>query len=114
MQLTGLWEPLRPYAQAGLDWAARFGIRPEVTSVYRSWEEQQDLWQRYQAGLSEYPANPPGLSAHQYHLAWDSWVPDELMPWWVAVRRALGWQIYDNDPVHAELPGWTAYKQYMQ
>lgn len=121
LSLSGLAPELRPYAQAALDHARKQGVYPDLTSVLRSYEEQAALRRRYEncvgrglypwASGCHYPANRPGDSAHQYGLAWDSWVPDRLMPWWVAVRRALGWTVPDNDPVHAEYPNWRSLFQ---
>lgn len=122
LQLAGLWEPLRPAAQAALSWAARYHVQPVITSVKRSWEEQAALYNRYQRALADgtfgrpgglqYPANPPGQSAHGYGLAWDSWVPPEFMGWWAAVRSAYGWRVPPNDLIHAELPAWRAYLRW--
>jgi hypothetical protein len=56
-----------------------------------------------------WPANRAGDSGHNYGLAWDSWVPDELMPDWIAWRRWQGWTVPPNDVIHAELPNWRAY-----
>lgn len=119
LQLSGLWTPLQPYAEAPIGWAADQNVVVQITSVFRSWEEQAALRARYdrcvaagkvgEPGACRYPANRPGDSAHQYGLAWDSWVKDELMPWWVAVRRYYGWRVPEHDPVHAELPDWRRY-----
>lgn len=122
IQLAGLWEPLRPFAEGPMQWAGRYGVTPQITSVYRSWEKQSQLrkaWEScvargdaYRTKACRYPANPPGQSAHNYGWAWDSWVPEDLMPWWVEVRRAFGWTVYENDPIHAELPNWRAYVSF--
>jgi hypothetical protein len=109
LQLAGLHPQLRPAAEAAVAWAARYGVQPTITSVWRSWEEQAKLYAEFQRGGRKYPANAPGDSAHQFGLAWDSWVPDAYMPWWVAVRRAYGWQVPNNDVVHAELANWRRY-----
>lgn len=122
IQLAGLWEPLRPYAEGALSFAQRQGVTPAVTSVFRSWEKQATLRQRWEACVASgeayrskrcrYPANPPGYSAHNYGWAWDSWVPAEYMSWWAAVRRAYGWHVPENDLIHAELPGWKGFVRW--
>ena len=57
----------------------------------------------------KYPANQPGDSAHNYGLAWDSYVPEEEMPLWVRIREYCGFAVPVNDEVHAELPDWREY-----
>lgn len=118
MRLAGLHPGLRAAADYAVRWAEYYGVSPEITSVYRSWQDQAQLYSRYQAALADgtfpspsapYPANAPGDSAHNYGLAWDSWVPAQDMQWWIDVRRALGWKVYDHDAVHAELPNWRQY-----
>jgi len=104
IQLAGLDERVRPYAEAALRWARLYGVTPTITSVHRSSAEQARLYANYKAGRSRYPAAPPGRSLHEYGLAWDSWVPDADMAWWVAVRRAYGWHVPSNDLIHAEVP----------
>jgi len=102
----GLHSDLRPYAEYTCAIAKAYGVHPRVTSVRRTWVEQDALYRNYLAGRSRYPANPPGQSAHEHGLAWDSTVAPEHQDWWTAVRRWVGWQVYDHDAPHAELPGW--------
>jgi len=104
-----MYSDLRPFAEYAHQIATANGIAPVVTSVFRSWEDQTRLRARYEAGKSRYPANRPGDSSHNYGLSWDSWVPDEEMPLWVAIRRYVGWRVPENDLIHAELPNWRAY-----
>lgn len=127
-ELSGLHPALRPYAEAAVQFAIDQGVRPTVTSVTRTWAEQDRLYANYLAckkagaagtsrslspGFScQYPANPPGISSHQYGFSWDSVVPAELVPWWVAVREAYGWRVPTNDLIHAELPGWEQYARF--
>lgn len=109
----------------GEEW---FGVRPVVTSVLRSNEEQTALWNRYQGCLQRgervhpgnsnracrYPAARPGASAHNYGLAFDSVPPAgdsaaaTRLIWdeWNYIRRAIGFVVPANDRVHAEFPGW--------
>jgi hypothetical protein len=100
---------LRPYAEYAHQLAEQYGISPVVTSVFRTWEDQTRLRARYEAGKSKYPANRPGDSSHNYGFSWDSWVRDSDMPLWVAIRRHVGWQVPENDLIHAQLPNWRAY-----
>lgn len=96
---------LLPYWQYAVDWFTWLtGVRPTVTSTYRSYDEQRALYSN--RATNPYPVNRPGDSAHNYGLAIDSDVPDQLMPTWIAVRRAVGFRVPDNDVIHAEVPNW--------
>lgn len=122
MTLAGLHPQLRAHAQATIDYARRLGLRPEVTSVYRTVDFQRRLYENHLAckragvagrhvqlnpGMScAWPANPPGFSAHNHHLAWDSTVPPEHQDAWNAIRRGFGWRVPASDVIHAEYPGW--------
>lgn len=94
--------------------AQRLNIRPRVTSVRRSWGEQEELYANYQRGLSKFPANPPGDSPHQYGVAWDSVVPAQDQELWDQIRSSLGWKLYPHDPVHAEFPNWRQFKNALR
>lgn len=123
--LRGLHRELRPYAEYALEVAKDYGLKPQVTSVYRGMALQARLranWERcvdrglypspaqLQFGMScAYPANRPGDSGHNYGLAWDSWVPEEQMPTWVAIREWIGWRVPAHDRIHSELPEWRQY-----
>jgi hypothetical protein len=123
--LSGLHVALRPYAEAAVKWAEDQGVHVEITSVTRTWTNQLQLYNNWELckaagkqytaasltqGMScEYPANPPGYSAHNYGLAWDSVVDAELQDWWDAVRKWYGWEIPANDRIHAQLPNWEQY-----
>lgn len=118
MRLAGLHPGLREAADYAMRWAEYYGVSPEIQSVYRSWQDQAQLHSRYRAAVANgtfpsasvpYPANAPGDSAHNYGLAWDAWVPERYMQWWIEVRRAIGWQVYEHDAPHAELPNWRHY-----
>lgn len=106
---------LIPYARWCLDVAERYRIPIHVTSVYRSNAQQAKLYANFKAGRSTFPANPPGQSAHNYRLAWDSVpgssgrsaeVPRELRDWWTYVRELAGWRVPPGDWIHAEYPNW--------
>jgi len=123
--LRGMHPDLKPYADYSLDLARYYGLRPTVTSVFRGMAHQARLrsnWEECRArglypsdaslgyGLScKWPANRPGDSGHNYGFAWDSWVPDDQMADWVAIREYVGWRIPPNDQIHAELPEWRGY-----
>lgn len=106
IQLRGLHQQVRPYAEYALAVAAYYRLEVTITSTFRSWQEQQLLWSRYKRGLSRFPANEPGDSAHGYGLAFDSVVSPENQPMWDAIRRWVGFGVPMNDIVHAEVPGW--------
>lgn len=93
---------LRPFAVELLRLA---GPSVTVTSVRRSTRQQRLLYRRYLAGLSRFPAAPPGTSKHERGLAFDLYSPDE------ALLRELGaiWESWGgrwggrfNDPIHFE------------
>ena len=107
----GMDPRLRAHADYAVRWANSAGIYPTITSVYRSWANQERLRSRWEAGLSKWPANRPGDSAHNFGWAFDSWVPDDQMPTWAAIRRAIGWDVPSHDIIHAGLPGWRQYRQ---
>ena len=106
IQLRGLHPTVRLYAEYAHRIANHFGIEPIVTSTFRPWEEQARLRRRYLQGQSRFPANRPGDSAHNFGLAWDSWVPEEDRAAWAQIREAVGFRVPGNDHVHAEVPQW--------
>lgn len=123
ISLRGLDPHVREAAQWCLDVATYYKVPVTVTSASRSWAEQTALRARYESCLSRgervyagnpdpscrFPANEPGDSAHNYGLAWDSWVPEGYREWWTYVRQLAGFRVPDNDWVHAEYPNWRAY-----
>lgn len=111
LKLGGLVPQVAAAARYSLALANYFGLRTEVTSGYRSLQEQQHLYNRFLRGESRYPANRPGNSAHNYGLAWDSWVPAEQMALWKLIREYVGFRVPDNDLIHAEVQGWRQYVQ---
>lgn len=106
MGLRGLHRSVRPYAEYAHAIARANGIRPVVTSTFRDWNEQARLRKRYLEGKSKFPANAPGDSAHNWGLAWDSWVPEEQRELWTRIREYVGFQVPRNDWVHAAVPNW--------
>ena len=101
------------------------GLHITVTSVVRTVAEQTKLRDEYDAcvaagmegqpGPCQYPANKAGDSAHQYGFAFDSVPGDKAqMDSWVAIRKAYGWRVPDNDTVHAEVPRWRDCLAYLR
>jgi len=104
---------LHPVVRARADWAVRYaesqGVPVTITSGYRTWADQSKLRATWEAGRSRYPANRPGDSAHNWGLAFDSWVPEPYWPFWDAVKRYAGFRTYpQTDRVHGEYPGWRS------
>lgn len=109
LKLSGLHPAVKDAAEWCLDVAEYYGIPVTITSGFRGWEEQQRLRDRYEAGQSKFPANEPGDSAHNYGLAWDSWVPEEWRPAWDYIRRYIGFEVLQHDWIHAQVPNWRQY-----
>lgn len=100
MSFGSLHAGLRPWAGWLYETADWYRLGPRVVSTYRSWGEQQRLYDRYRQGLSEYPAAPPGQSLHNYGLAFDlvTTVPgglDRLGPMWERVGGRWGGRFGD-------------------
>lgn len=119
LKLVGLDPSIRPAAEWTLAVADYYGVPVDVISGFRSIEAQRVLRQKYESCVAagrfpsapdcKYGANRPGESAHNFGLAFDSVVPDRLMPWWAMVRRHAGFHVIDADPPHAEYPGWRGF-----
>jgi len=68
----GLIPILQAPAESFFRWCEYSGLEPHITSVRRTREQQEALYARFQAGLSGgLPAAPPGMSLHEYGLAFD-------------------------------------------
>ena len=107
MQLRGL----HPEVRAAADWAVRYaesqGVPVTITSGYRTWEDQARLRAKWERGENPYPVNRPGDSAHNWGLAFDSWVPVPYWQFWDEVKRYIGFQTMPvTDRVHAQYPNW--------
>jgi len=127
IQLAGLHPAVRERAELTLRYAALYKIPVTVTSTYRGWADQDRLRKRYERCLARgeevqpgnanpgcrYPANEAGDSAHNWRLAFDSWVPAPYIEIWKAIRRWAGFTVPDGDTIHAEVPGWRAYTPYL-
>jgi len=111
MQLRGLDSRVRPYAEYAMQIANYYGIVPTVTSVYRSWAEQQSLRSRWERGESAFPANRPGDSAHNYGWAFDAVVPADQQSLWDQIRAYVGFEVLPNDIIHAQVPNWRQYRE---
>lgn len=100
---------LQPFARQLINYASSRGMGPRVTSTRRSTSEQARLYQRYVAGQSEYPAAPPGTSAHEFGYAFDmivsyaEWL-NELGQVWTSWGGVWGGAF--SDPIHFEFPGF--------
>jgi hypothetical protein len=82
------------------------GLLPRVTSTLRTNAEQTRLYRRYVAGQAGYPVAPPGLSAHEYGLAFDLVVsPMDALADVGAVWIDWGGGWSGADAVHFELLG---------
>lgn len=124
MQLAGLHPAVRPHAEYAMWIAHQFGIKPTITSVVRGWAKQAELRATYerclaqgrvgQPGECRWPANKPGDSSHQWGLSFDSWVPDDQMQAWAAIRRYVGFAVPEHDVIHAEVPNWRQYRPALQ
>ena len=106
ISLSGLAPQVRKAAAYALQFARAENIPVRVTSTRRSLKDQRDLYNNYLAGRSQYPAAPPGSSAHEFGLAFDSVVPAAYQDRWNEIRRAIGFQVLEQDIIHAQVPGW--------
>jgi hypothetical protein len=94
------------------------GLQGRFTSTLRTHAEQQRLYDKYLRGESQFPAAPPGESAHEYGYAFDYVVsPWEYQPD-VGAYWESGWEYFEGgiwggnaDPVHFEWAGWRRYVQ---
>ena len=85
------------------------GLQGRFTSGLRTRAEQTRLYNRFLAGQSQFPAAPPGASAHEYGWAFDYVVVPEAYQTAVGQFWAsfgLGWS--ESDAIHFELPGASA------
>ena len=85
------------------------GLQGRVTSTVRTRGDQEKLYRKYLAGQSQFPATPPGQSAHEYGWAFDYVVsPYEYQTdvglFW---RDQMGGVWTPKDVVHFEYPGFA-------
>jgi hypothetical protein len=114
--LYGLWPPMSEAVRYLLAWCAYYNYEGEVTSGFRTWQEQTTL---YAIGrtASEIAHRIPkhgqggavtdavaGDSAHNWGLAVDIEGPDQAQI--IQLARSIGFQTVTWDPAHIEWPGW--------
>lgn len=85
---------LVPYARAMVEYYREC----TVTSVYRSYSEQLELWRNRER--SPYPVAPPGRSYHQLRRAWDMTGPPEVLAEAGRIWRSWGGTWSSSDPIH--------------
>lgn len=91
------------------------GLLPRITSTVRSNAEQTRLYRRYQQGLAGFPVAPPGLSAHEYGLAFDMVVsPMDALADVGSVWLSWGGGWNPADAIHFELAGASDYVRRSQ
>lgn len=110
---TNLNPELIRRVEAFLADAARQGIRLQVVSGFRSYAQQNALYQRAQRGQSHLPAAKPGTSQHEFGRAVDVGVVGKTstqVSWatWqkigaIGTANGLRW-LGAKDRVHFELP----------
>lgn len=96
--LGGLRPDVRAKAEQLLE---RFPGVFTVTSVFRSYSEQLQLW--LTRSRNPFPVAPPGKSKHQLGLAWDMTGPPDKLREAGRMWRAMGGKWYDSDPIHFEV-----------
>ncbi len=111
--IDALIPEFQPYAHALVDASGSAGLSPRITSTLRSHAEQTRLYRRFVAGQSQFPAAPPGRSAHEYGYALDMVVSpfeeiDAVGAWWIS----QGGVWHTSDRVHFEYPGFDWHDFY--
>jgi len=106
--ISALLPEFQPWAHALVDAAGTAGLQPRVTSTLRSTAEQTRLYRRFMEGLAQYPAAPPGHSAHEYGYALDIVLTPmdalyDLGDLWL--RTGGIWS--EKDVIHFEYPGFV-------
>jgi len=91
--------------------AARAGLLPRLTSGRRTSGQQLKLWKNYLRGTSAFPALPPGLSPHEYGIAFDL----VTSPYEALEDVGYTWEEWGGewggaeDPIHFQIPGSRTY-----
>jgi hypothetical protein len=107
--IAALIPEFQPYARDLVTAAGSAGLQPRVTSTLRTRAEQTRLYRRYLEGLSQFPAAPPGRSAHEYGYALDIVCsPLEANYDLGAFWQEAGGVWSPKDIVHFEYPGFNA------
>jgi len=102
---------MQPFARELVRAAGAARLQPRVTSTLRTYAQQKRLYDRYLAGMSPYPAAPPGHSAHEYGYAFDMVVSplealSDVGDYWESYGGIWGGRYKDD--VHFEYPGFSA------
>ena len=103
---------LVPWAHRLLDVATRAGVGPRVTSTYRTFAKQTQLYNIWKAGGSPYPVALPGTSSHEFGYAFDVALAKDgnnladLGSVWESWGGVWGGRY--GDPVHFEFPGFKS------
>jgi hypothetical protein len=91
-------DALQPWLTPWAKWLVANGRGIRVTSTYRSYSEQLQLY--LNRDKNRYPVAPPGRSWHQYGRAFDvSAEPNELIRLG-ALWRSVGGTWSERDPIH--------------
>lgn len=95
---AGLQPWLRPWAEALM----RHFPELTITSVYRSYSEQLELYRN--RSRNPYPVAPPGRSLHGYGRAWDAVGPTSSLRQAGRIWESWGgrWGGRIGDPIHFE------------
>lgn len=109
-----LIQEMQPFARSLVSAAGAAGLQPRVTSTRRTYAAQARLYRRFLAGLSPYPAAPPGTSSHEFGYAFDmvctplESLSDVGYTWetWGGI-----WGGNFGDEVHFEFPGFVVPSQ---
>ena len=92
--LGGLQPWLQPYAEQ----LVRYFPQLTITSVFRSYSEQLELWRN--RDRNPYPVAPPGHSYHQFGRAWDMTGPREVLEYAGRTWSSWGGTWSVNDRIH--------------
>ena len=92
--MRGLQPWLSPYA----DWLVSLYPYGRVTSTYRSYSDQLQLW--LNRSSNPYPVAPPGQSYHQYGRAFDFTAPGDVLQQLGQIWQQLGGTWSERDPIH--------------
>jgi LAS superfamily LD-carboxypeptidase LdcB len=92
------------YGQALVYVGQQAGANPRVTSGLRTWGQQLKLYLKRVAGLSPYPALPPGSSMHELGRAFDLATTNDAfwLPQLGALWKSWGGRWSSSDPIHFE------------
>lgn len=103
-KFRGLLPQLVPYAAALYAWMLSQDPSAQITSVRRSRTEQARLYRRFLAGLSKFPAAPPGKSKHEQGRAFDILARKDVLAQAGRIWESWGgrWGGRFHDEIHFE------------